>query len=353
MVQSATFDRNGVSIDNTELKGKSVSVDCSEFIQEKLTDNTFGERLRKSRLELGLSIPEVADMCNVTKSIISGYECNRFNPTKEVLNLLSSKFDMDYLCMEGYTKLVYNFDEFLETYNMARKVGFKNINVDLMLGLPNQTINDLGITKMDPELVTLIGKLNFRTSYGQNALKHSIEVANLCGLMAAELGENVTLAKRAGLLHDIGKSIDFEVEGSHVEIGLEFAKRHHEPEVVLDAIASHHGDTDAKSVIAVLVAIADTLSAARPGARNDSLENYIKRLEQLEEIGNSYDGVEKTFAMQAGRELRVIVKPSDVDDAKSYKIARDIKEKIENEMQYPGTIKITVIRETRVQEEAK
>ena len=222
-----------------------------------------------------------------------------------------------------------------------------------IIQIGTQTINDLGITKMDPELVTLVGKLNFRTSYGQNALKHSIEVANLCGLMAAELGENINLAKRAGLLHDIGKAIDFEIEGSHVEIGLEFAKRHHEPEVVLDAIASHHGDTEAKSIIAVLVAIADTLSAARPGARNDSLENYIKRLEQLEEIGNSYEGVEKTFAMQAGRELRVIVKPSQVDDNKSYKIARDIKEQIENEMQYPGTIKITVIRETRVQEEAK
>ncbi len=222
-----------------------------------------------------------------------------------------------------------------------------------IIQIGNQTINDLGITKVDPELVTLLGKLNFRTSYGQNALKHSIEVANLCGLMAAELGENVTLAKRAGLLHDIGKSIDFEVEGSHVEIGLEFAKRHHEPEVVLDAIASHHGDTEAKSIIAVLVAIADTLSAARPGARNDSIENYVKRLEQLETIGNSYEGVEKTFAVQAGRELRVIVKPNEVDDNKSYKIARDIKERIENEMQYPGTVKITVIRETRVQEEAK
>ena len=217
----------------------------------------------------------------------------------------------------------------------------------------NNALFELGITKVDPELIEIIGKLHFRTSYGQNALKHSIEVANLCGLMAAELGENINLAKRAGLLHDIGKAIDFEIEGSHVEIGLEFAKRHHEPEVVLDAIASHHGDTEAKSIIAVLVAIADTLSAARPGARNDSLENYIKRLEQLEEIGNSYEGVEKTFAMQAGRELRVIVKPSQVDDNKSYKIARDIKEQIENEMQYPGTIKITVIRETRVQEEAK
>ena len=222
-----------------------------------------------------------------------------------------------------------------------------------IIQIGNQTINDLGIAKMDPELVTLVGKLNFRTSYGQNALKHSIEVANLTGLMAAELGENVTLAKRAGLLHDVGKAIDFEIEGSHVEIGLDFAKKHHEPEVVLDAIASHHGDVEPKSTIAVLVAVADTLSAARPGARNDTLENYIKRLEQLEEIGNSYEGVEKTFAMQAGRELRVIVKPEEIDDAKSYKMARDIKEKIENEMQYPGTIKITVIRETRVQEEAK
>lgn len=228
----------------------------------------------------------------------------------------------------------------------------KDVNARIVQ-IGNQTINDLGIAKMDPELVTLVGKLNFRTSYGQNALKHSIEVANLTGLMAAELGENVTLAKRAGLLHDIGKSIDFEIEGSHVEIGLDFAKKHHEPEVVLDAIASHHGDTEPKSTIAVLVAVADTLSAARPGARNDTLENYIKRLEQLEEIGNSYEGVEKTFAMQAGRELRVIVKPGEVDDAKSYKMARDIKEQIENEMQYPGTIKITVIRETRVQEEAK
>ena len=228
----------------------------------------------------------------------------------------------------------------------------KDVNARIVQ-IGNQTINDLGIAKMDPELVTLVGKLNFRTSYGQNALKHSIEVANLTGLMAAELGENVTLAKRAGLLHDIGKSIDFEIEGSHVEIGLDFAKKHHEPEVVLDAIASHHGDAEPKSTIAVLVAVADTLSAARPGARNDTLENYIKRLEQLEEIGNSYEGVEKTFAMQAGRELRVIVKPEEIDDAKSYKMARDIKEQIENEMQYPGTIKITVIRETRVQEEAK
>jgi ribonuclease Y len=217
----------------------------------------------------------------------------------------------------------------------------------------NKTITDLGITKMDPELINLIGKLNFRTSYGQNALKHSVEVANLCGLMASELGENVTLAKRAGLLHDIGKAIDFEVEGSHVEIGEQIAKKYHESETVIDGIVSHHGDRDANSVIAVLVSIADTLSAARPGARNDSLENYIKRLEQLEEIGNSFEGVEKAYAMQAGREIRVMVKPSEIDDKQSYKIAREMKEKIESEMQYPGTIKITVIRETRALEEAK
>ena len=219
--------------------------------------------------------------------------------------------------------------------------------------LGNQACYDLGITKMDPELVNLVGKLHFRTSYGQNALKHSKEVGELCGLMAAELKENVVLAKRAGLLHDIGKSIDYEMEGSHVEIGMDIAKKYHEDDIVINAIASHHGDAEATSIISVLVQIADTLSAARPGARNDSLDNYMKRLEQLEEIGNSFEGVEKTFAMQAGREVRVMVKPEEIDDATAYKIAREMKEKIESEMQYPGTIKIVVIRESRALEEAK
>ncbi len=222
-----------------------------------------------------------------------------------------------------------------------------------VIEIGNDTLVELGLTKFDPELVTLIGKLNFRTSYGQNALKHSKEVAHLSGLIAAELGENINLAKRAGLLHDIGKSIDYEVEGSHVDIGVDIAKKYKEDKIVINSIASHHGDTEPKSVISIIVQIADTLSAARPGARNDSMENYIKRLEQLEEIGNSFEGVEKTYAMQAGREVRVIVKPDEIDDLTSFKVARDIKEKIESSMQYPGTIKITVIRETRAEEIAK
>ena len=217
----------------------------------------------------------------------------------------------------------------------------------------NNALFELGITKVDNDLIEIIGKLYFRTSYGQNALHHSMEVAHLAGIMAAELGENVTLAKRAGLLHDIGKAIDHEIEGSHVDIGVDLAKKYKENEIVINAIASHHGDAPQTNIISNLVQIADSLSASRPGARNDSLENYIKRLEQLESISNGISGVDKSYALQAGRELRVLVKPEEVDDVKSYKIAREIKEKIENEMQYPGTIKVTVVRETRVVEEAK
>ncbi len=216
-----------------------------------------------------------------------------------------------------------------------------------------EALFELGISKVAPELVELIGKLAFRTSYGQEALQHSKEVAKLAGLLAAELGENINLAKRAGLLHDIGKAIDFETEGSHVEIGSDIAKKYKEDKVVINSIESHHGDKKAEYVISELVAIADSLSASRPGARNDSLENYIKRLEDLEKIGDEIDGVDKTYAMQAGRELRVVVKPEEIDDLKSYEIARNIKNKIEETMQYPGTIKVVVVRETRAEEVAK
>ena len=212
---------------------------------------------------------------------------------------------------------------------------------------------ELGITKVESDVIDLIGKLHFRTSYGQNALKHSIEVAHLSGLIASEMNENVMIAKRAGLLHDIGKAVDHEIEGSHVTIGSELARKYKENEMIVNAIESHHGDTEATNVISVIVAIADTLSASRPGARSDSLENYVKRLQDLEAIASGFEGVEKTYAVQAGREIRVIVKPEEIDDLGSYKVARDIKTKIENELQYPGTIKVTVVREVRAQEEAK
>ena len=219
--------------------------------------------------------------------------------------------------------------------------------------LGNDALFTLGLTKMDSNLIELVGKLYFRTSFGQNVLAHSIEVAELSGLLASEFGEDVNLAKRAGLLHDIGKSIDHDVEGSHVELGADLARKYHENEVVINAIESHHGDKPATSVISSIVAISDALSASRPGARNDSIENYVQRLSQLESVGNDVEGVEKTFAVQAGRELRVIVKPEEVDDLKAHVIAREIKEKIESTMKYPGTIKITVVRETRALEEAK
>ena len=210
-----------------------------------------------------------------------------------------------------------------------------------------------GVHNLHPELVKLLGRLHFRTSYGQNVLNHSLEVCHLSGLIAAELGADVTLAKRAGLLHDIGKAIDHEQEGSHIQLGVEAAKKYRETDAVIHAIHAHHGDIEAKTVIACIVQAADAISAARPGARRENIENYIKRLEKLEEIANSFGGVEDSYAIQAGREIRIIVKPEVVSDDQMVIIARDIAAKIENELEYPGQIKVNLIRENRAIDYAK
>ncbi len=216
-----------------------------------------------------------------------------------------------------------------------------------------QATFEVGIHNLHPELVKLLGRLKYRTSYGQNVLKHSVEVAHLAGLMAGELGLDIKLAKRAGLLHDIGKALDHEVEGTHVDIGIDVLRKYKESEAVINGMAAHHGDYEPKSMEAVLIAAADALSAARPGARRETLDAYIKRLEKLEEIANTTPGVEKSFAIQAGREIRIIAKPDDVNDEEIVFLAREISKKIESELEYPGQIKVNVVRETRAVDYAK
>jgi ribonuclease Y len=216
-----------------------------------------------------------------------------------------------------------------------------------------QATFETGVHGLHPELVRLLGRLNYRTSYGQNVLRHSIEVAHIAGIMAAEIGADVKLAKRAGLLHDIGKAVDHEMEGTHVEIGMDLLRRYKESKDVIHAMSTHHGDYEPQTIEAVLVTAADAISAARPGARRETLEAYIKRLEKLEEIANSYDGVDKSFAIQAGREIRIMVKPENVNDEDIHLLARDMTKRIEDELEYPGQIKVSIIRETRAIEYAK
>ena len=235
-----------------------------------------------------------------------------------------------------------------ETVEKARK----EVEVQMREEGESATL-EVGVHGIHPELIRLLGKMKYRTSYGQNALKHSIEVAHLCGLLAAEIGLDVRTAKRAGLLHDIGKSVDQEMEGSHIQIGVDLCRKYKEAPIIINAVAAHHGDCEPESLIACIVQAADAISAARPGARRETLETYTTRLKELEDISNSFDGVDKTFAIQAGREIRVMVVPEQVSDADMILLARDISKQIESSLNYPGQIKVNVIRESRVVDYAK
>ena len=307
-----------VSIPNDEMKGRIIGRE--------------GRNIRTLEQLLGVDI-----IIDDTPEVI---QVSCFDPIRRE----TARLTLEYLIKDGRIQPG-RIEEIAEKAKneVAQSCHEAGINAAFKLGLP----------RINKDLLDYVGRLKYRTSYTQNALEHSIQVAYLCGIMAAELGLDQNLAKRAGLLHDIGKAVDFEMDGSHVEIGVRLAKKYGEPEVVLNAIESHHGDVESKFIISTLVQAADTLSAARPGARNETLENYIQRIEKLEEITKQFEGVQSSFAMQSGRELRIMVVPEKVSDVETYKLARDIKEKIENEMTYPGQIKVSVIRETRATEVAK
>ena len=331
-------------------KAKKLVMTRVEEAMNKEINEYINERENEAKLEADKKAKDllVSTMQRFSNDVASGETVTVVNlPNDEMKGRIIGREGRNIRTIEAITGVDLIIDDTPEAVEVCKDMKAK------LTEYGNDALFELGLTKMEPDLIELVGKLHFRTSYGQNVLQHSIEVAHLAGIMAGEIGENVNLAKRAGLLHDIGKSIDHENEGSHVDLGVDLAKKYKENDVVINTIASHHGDTEATSVIAALVAIADALSASRPGARNDSLENYIKRLEQLEAVGKDIEGIDKTYAVQAGRELRVVVKPEKIDDLGAHKIAREIKDKIESTMQYPGTIKITVVRETRAEEEAK
>lgn len=318
--QEVTTERTVATVDlpNDEMKGRIIGRE--------------GRNIRSLEQELGVDL-----IIDDTPEVIT-VSC--FNPIRREI----AKRTLDYLVKDGRIQPA-RIEEVVE------KV--RNEIDEEIHKAGQQAAFELGLPRIHRELLRQVGRLKFRSSYGQNAYKHSMEVAALCGIMADELGLDPILAKRAGLLHDIGKASDFEMEGSHVEIGIRLAKKYGEPDEVIDAIASHHNDADVKHIYTVLVIAADTLSAARPGARSENLENYIKRIEQLEAICNSYDGVSHSFAMQSGREIRVMVVPEKIDDIGAFKLARDIREQIENEVTYPGQIKVSVIREYRATDTAK
>ena len=295
------------------------------------------------------NLQEIADNYEVSKSYVGKYVNgieSKLKKFEEALGVFD-KFNK----IKAITKYMDDVATRIKIEEIIEKS--KQEVKDITKKAGEEALFKLNLPRMNKDLVEMIGRLKFRTSYGQNALTHSIEVAHLSGIMASELGIDQQLAKRAGLLHDLGKALDFEMEGSHVELGVRFAKKYNENEVVINAIESHHGDVPAKFVISHLVSAADTLSAARPGARSETLDTYIKRIEQLESISKGFDGVSSAYAIQAGREVRVMVVPEKVDDVLAYKIARDIKNKIEAELTYPGQIKVTVVRETRASEIAK